>query len=84
VTAATLARLTDTAWVLVALAAVAAVALVAEFVRDRLHSVRRSRRGVTEGPNAAPAVAGGPRHRAGGAPTPPARQPSLAHQAHPG
>jgi hypothetical protein len=77
------ATLTDTAWVLVAVAVVAVTALVAEFVRDRQHSVRRSRRGATEGPNAAPAVAGGPRHRAGGAPTPPARQPSLAHQGNP-
>jgi hypothetical protein len=82
-TAATLTSVTDTAWVLVAVAVVAATALVAEFVRDRQHSVRRNRRGVTEGPNAA-AVACGPRRRAGGAPSPPARQPSLAHQAHPG
>jgi hypothetical protein len=82
-TAAALTSLTDTAWVLVAVAVVAAVAVAAEVVRDRLHSVRRNRRGVTEGPNAA-AVACGPRRRAGGAPTPPARQPSLAHQAQPG
>ena len=73
--------LTDTAWVLLALAVVAAVALVAETIRDRQHSVRRNRRGVTEGPNAASAVACGPRHRAGGTPSPPARQPYLAHQA---
>lgn len=80
----TAAALTDTAWVLVALAAVAFVALVAELVRDRQHSVRRNRRGVTEGPNAASAVACGPRHRADGVPPPSARQPSLSHLAHPG
>ncbi len=74
----TATTLTATAWVLVGLAVVAAVALVAELVRDRQHSVRRPRRGVTDRPNAAPAVACGPRHRAGGAPSPPARQPHLA------
>lgn len=80
----TATALTDTAWVLLALAVVATVALAAELVRDRQHSVRRNRRGVTEGPNAASAVVCGPRHRAGGAPSPSARQPSLSHQAHPG
>ncbi len=74
----TAGTLTATAWVLVAIAAAGVLALA-----HGLFSVRRLRRGVTEGPNAdRPAC--GPRRWADGGPPPSAQLPPLAHPARQG